>query len=986
MSKKKYKFKNFDEKLRYENNKVQIYDNKGNKKNQEETINRYKKTLEKKVKKIKIPANEGAKEDKIKSVENTINKKGEVSFENNIKKSVPLAISYSENEQRLKNVSYRYNLFAKNHQEHIIKEIYKEFYEDLETKVADEEIIKYGQIKKSLQKTNSRLALMYKEEVVEGEYNYKLHILSIIYNYIKQTYRKEIEKNREKGGKGELKTIKVNKLNENQIVDMVKNKTIMNLIDIGKVEFKEKYQKITNNKSSDYLEAIRKEDKLLKTISVALIDVYSTFNSYDLELKKDEKKDEKKDIFGGENNFKALDDNSKEKIIEMVNKTLELDLSEEEVHNIIKTIIDLRVYLIHKKDKLTNKSEEVINYLKKVLNEDLKKYEERIGEKYISNQVNKFYKYEDYQDIYNDSINYRYEHLGKNYLPRFNKVYDFISKKQIKNNKMYDEIKFLGNYKSSEKGLNEDYYPFSFLLKEVYKNSFRKNIKTKSFEGFKDKGLEKYIKEKKLKDLEKNYTLKAKNHELAFSNIMSKAGDNEKQIQDYTTVWNLYISLEFDKFVKENYKFIFNPQKVTNSDIEFNNILDSDQVNILTNDNMYIYLISKFINNKSISNLKNAFISYKQFSIPGSKELFGEVKNIIELLTILQETNNIYKDIKEDDNIFNILYKGIEKEEYKEIYFQEGSDLQKQLKAVKLMEDNKVHNNLSKHLEGFILEEELKEYKSLHTEQGKKELKEIDDTLKETLKKYKEDISSNSKNNRKKAIRELSVDKEFRNQWYKRNQKMYIKNKVNLFYILDIEDVFREITALYFRTAKSIEQDLVYLYLGMKKIDPNIKKVRVGKKQQLNDLLSSEAIRNFNIINNYNDLRNYIAHMRLYDSKMSKNLIDYYEELREILKYNLKRKKSLREAMEYIFEKRNIQFIDKDNDISLKPCCHEYALYNKEFQNIQLVSKKEIEDYSELLGLKEKQISNKGNKTKKTQDYRDEISTGNAFAKFFNNK
>ncbi len=984
MSKKKYKFKKFEETLRYEKGEVQIYDSKGSKQNQEEMVERYKKELKKKTKKIKIPADEGSKKDKIKSIENTINKKGEISFENNVKKSVPLAISYSENEQRLKNVSYRYNLFAKNHQEHIIKEIYKEFNKDLETKVAEEKIIKYGKIKKSLQKTNSRLALMYKEEVVEGEYNYKLHILSIIYNYLKQTYRKEVEKDREKGGKGELKTIKVNKLNEKQIVDMVKNKTIMNLIDIGKVEFKEKYQKITNNKSSDYLEAIRKEDKLLKTISVALIDVYSTFNSYDLELTIND--DNKKDIFGGKNNFKALDDNSKEKIIEIVNKTLELDLNEEETHNIIKTIIDLRVYLIHKKDKLTNKSEEVINYLKKVLSEDLKKYEERIGEKYISNQVNKFYKYEDYQDIYNDSINYRYEHLGKNYLPRFNKVYDFISKKKIKNNKMYDEIKFLGTYKSSEKNINEDYYPFSFLLKEVYKNAFRKNIKTKSFEGFKDKGLEKYIKEKKLKDLEKNYTLKAKNHELAFSNIMSKAGDNEKQIQDYTTVWNLYISLEFDKFVKENYKFIFNPQKVTNSDIEFNNILDSDQVNILTNDNMYIYLISKFINNKSINNLKNAFISYEQFLIPGSEKLFGEVKDIIELLTILQETNNIYKDIKEDDNIFNILYKEVDKKYYKDVYFQEGSNLQKQLKAVKLMEDNKVHNNLSKYLEGFVSEEELKEYKSLYTEQGKKELKEIDDNLKKTLKKYKEDISSNSKNDRKKAIRRLSVDKEFTNKWYKRNEKMYIKNKVNLFYILDIEDVFREITALYFRTAKSIEQDLVYLYLGIMKVDSNVPELKIDSYNLLGDLLSSEAIKNFNIINNYNDLRNYIAHMRLYDSKMPKNLIDYYEELRKILKYNLKRKKSLKEAMEYIFEKRNIQFIDKGNVIYLKPGYHEYGLYNKEFKNIQLVSKKEIEDYSKLLGLKEKQISNKENKTKKTQNYRDEISTGNAFAKFFNNK
>ncbi len=866
---------------------------------------------------------------------------------NRYKNDIPYSISYFQEKKKENLLSFQIELLENKKYEDLVKEEYEKVINFADNKFFNKNFNKSFNKNKFisfLMENKKEIQNKYLDtiEILEEdkkiEYYCRLYLTKHIANRIKSEIRLKVENEKIKSFKNLNNIVKT--LSEEEIVKYMLNKLRMNIID------KNKSMYIVNNKinNSEQLEVLRQEEILLKKFS----EIISKANTNLIKKRNQEKEMKNFDIFGGNYKLEGLLKSKSIYATEIYRELEELWAINDNniVDEIINQIVVIRSMVIHKKKKKHHKlSLKSLNKIKntdidKGLKKDIFNYNKVILEKYISNSVFHYYDFSKINRIYDQSISLKFKFISSNYLPRFSKILKRLD---------YDKKINLIDFEITQKNA------ISFLYKEIYYNNFRKAIDQKNLNvNLMKKVIEEY-KEKSNKNLKLEESFLSNKHSVEYKKVSKEVSSGN--LKDIATIWEMYISRMFLKFIEEE-KFSFK-EKIEKKDFndnlleELKSKISCKEIDFLLEKEEFIiiYFLLKLLNRREINEFMNTIKSLWQFLNSEQIEKIilnkKEIENIYNLCCIVIELVD-RKNIVLEKNISNI----INEKEFKIL-----NNILEDIENKKFYEDNK--NKIEFKYLRIIQEENTPIlFESMLKNIVKKEYFDNYNKVKESLsynqKKVSEEI--NDIKNRIKVKKRISKDRykeEIRNDivnlWNENLENNYNINMVELFSIRKIQKFIIEIYSLYIRTIQSIERDFILL-IEFKGEPKYLRK----KEKEIQKYIPN------NIVEEYFAIRNSIAHYNYFnDENFDKSLKDLYNKIFSILEYNSKRKKSFRLSLEYIFEKNNMIFINKN----IFPQKHQYAYKglkgkdkfkenNTDWNKLSLISDKELNLFKKVFEYK----------------------------------
>ena len=726
-----------------------------------------------------------------------------------------------------------------------------------------------------------------------------LHIRKIVYKRYKKSLQETDLKIDTIKSLEELQT-KIYQIKEGEILIYVLNKFKMNLIDVGK----SKLYKENNIEISDSLklEEIRQQELLNSKFS----EVISRANSMltiDKEIKLNS---DSFDIFGGNSNLidlNAFDSKAAGEVLKKLNEKWQTKDSVEEAQEKIKKVIKYRLNVVHfKKNAIALEvNDEIIDTLSK-------KYLSAIYTKYLSNDIHNYYHFEFISGFIKDNKYEEIEILENNYLPRFSKVLKKYKDIDVKGDAVELECKSINKYLEANTATK-------FLLKEIYMNSFKAEC-----DKFKISAMKNVISVTKKRNTKYDFK-DCEFSEKSFNHIEYKKINRQIQKGNYElmlSVWEMYIAKLFYDFVEDEFKGIFISDKLDKEDVgvtlknlqKESNVFDTMcevHTQLLTHP---AYLLSMLLTRRECGELINGLVCYYQFL--SSKCIESNKKDLKKLIKILKFQMPFLQlpieDYESDEfqSILKVITNDYDKNANLEFYNM-SNDIEKVqiVKNLRFIYEQNAVVTLQKLSENSIV------YRKINEEEfdrlNKRVVKEVKKLKDMYRKKY------NSSKNKKKNIFVETPSIETIRDWECRNRMVYQQNMNKLYTPVKILNFVIEIHSLFTRMVRGIERDILLLSLATNKIKR--KDVKGGMK--LSEIRHS-SIKFPNITEKqydefvgkkdaYPSLRNQIAHYNYFnDDSFDMTLKDIFEKIYYLLDFNIKRRKSFKEALIYIFKKNNI--------------------------------------------------------------------------------
>lgn len=794
----------------------------------------------------------------------------------------------------------------------------------------------------------------------------KLYISKHLCNRIKQEVRKKTKVTKKKAKNqeqmftnyGEVVQI-VSTISKERLINYMYNKYRMNKIDYTKKELI-KGKKID---SSIQLEILRQEEKLankfVATISHANINLTHE--------KSGGGNIQSIDVFGSNKSIQNIPNDEYKNVLLndirkywlMNSKIVNERLSEGQIINMIDDIVELRSYVIHKKKKLKKEKEEII--FDSIINNDYEAYKLAILEKYLSNNVFKYYTFDEVSNIIESTVKLNSKIIEENYIPRFYKVFkEYVHQNNLKIDYMQLNV-----------GATK------FIMNQLYNNQFKiymMDEQTKIDCSVWENILDKYeqISNNKIKENE-NLDLRNKNTLEAYKYISQKvsAGNYE----EYMQVWRQYIYTKFINYVEENHPILdvkslgsqlkekdVNVEglklKIKEIEIEVAQLKEKKTRNT-------IYLLTKLCNRKEANELENALRAYYQFItqedvqcyVKGKEEdylLFKteELKTYIDHIMIAKELidrnvevlldNQAKEFSSEVETGLKNLIKNF-KPSNLEIYKDEKNIIQ--FKQLRFLEQQNTIELLPQAATGIIKQSHISSY-----EDNKSSIIPLQVEVSELLKEKKQKIVKRPRHSNGKYYDNMSKQErvDFIKKWNHRNKLNFEINTVELYTIRKLHNFTVEVHALYVRTMKAIERDFILL-------TPN-SKLKFGSEfwgkinnEDIKNIYSSTNIdEKLKSVEEVRNLRNAIAHFNYYNKKDDDlSLFDIYNKLYQSLTYNNKRKKAFKLSLYNIFDKYGMQINISVKNFIINSKKHQYAYKTNckdEFiwKRLYLITKEEV--------------------------------------------